>query len=199
MVAYVVEQLDDVTLTGGPLDRKLDLMSPFVWKDENNYRIMVRGVPWPLGPTDPTGLIGGGSSSDGLTFAMDDALAIIPGPDPFDLGGCEDPDRSGAPRQSVCVVYYTGVDAQRLQGSMILAEGPSLHELTKTELVLKAPPGEGNIKEATLAETSTGEWRLFYEYAANGASRIGMAGGPSPTGPWTVLPDPFGIRERKLG
>ena len=93
------------------------------------------------------------------------------------------------------LVYYTGVDAARLQGSMILAEGPSLHELTKTELVLKAPPGEGNIKEATLAETSTGEWRLFYEYAANEASRIGMAGGPSPTGPWTVLPDPFGIRE----
>ena len=90
MVAYVVEQLDDVTLTGGPLDRKLDLMSPFVWKDGSNYRIMVRGVPWPLGPTDPTGLIGGGSSSDGLTFAMDDALAITPGPGPFDLGGCED-------------------------------------------------------------------------------------------------------------
>lgn len=194
MVAYVVEQLDDVTLTGGPLDRKLDLMSPFVWKDESKYRIMVRGVPWPLGPTDPTGLIGGGSSDNGLTFAMDDTLAIIPGPDPFDLGGCEDPTVLVLPEGRI-VVYYTGVDAQRLQGSMILAEGPTLHELTKTELVLKAPPGEGNIKEATLAETSTGEWRLFYEYAANEASRIGMAGSPSPTGPWTVLPDPFGIRD----
>ena len=73
--------------------------------------------------------------------------------------------------------------------------GTDLRTVTKTPLVLKAPPGEGNIKEATLAPAANGEWRLFYEYAANEASRIGMAGGPSPEGPWTVLPDPFGIRE----
>lgn len=30
MVAYVVEQLDDVTLSGGPLSEGMDLMSPFV-------------------------------------------------------------------------------------------------------------------------------------------------------------------------
>ena len=60
---------------------------------------------------------------------------------------------------------------------------------------MKAPPGEGNIKEATLARTAAGDWRLFYEYAANEASRVGVASGPSATGPWTVLSDPFGIRE----
>lgn len=194
MVAYAVEQLDDVALTGGPLDRKLDLMSPFVWMEGGNYRIMVRGVPWPLGPDDPTGLIGAGSSKDGLTFTMDDRLAITPGPGPFDLGGCEDPTVQLLP-DGHYLVYYTGVDAARSQGSMILAAGPSLHELVKTELVIKAPAGEGNIKEATLAQTSSGEWRLFYEYAAHEASRIGMASGPAPDGPWTVLPDPFGIRE----
>ena len=78
---------------------------------------------------------------------------------------------------------------------MILVAGPDLKSLEKTDLVLKAPAGEGNIKEATLAQTSTGEWRLFYEYAAEQASRIGMAASASPDGPWTVLPDPFGIRE----
>ena len=194
MVTYAVEQLDDVTLGGGPLAKDTDLMSPFVWREGDIYRIMVRGVPYPLGPDDPTGLIAGGQSSDGLSFAMDSKLAITPGGGPDDCGGCEDPTvvrlADGDYR-----VFYTGVDAAGKQSAMILASGPDLMSLTKTELVLKAPPGEGNIKEATLAQTPSGEWRLFYEYAADEASRIGMAASPSPDGPWTVLSDPFDIRE----
>ncbi len=171
MATYAVEQLDDVTLTGGPLGKTFDLMSPFVWREGD-----------------------GGRSSDGLSFSMDVNPAITPGPGSDDAGGCEDPTVVVRP-DGRYLVFYTGVDAQRDQSSMILAEGSDLASLTKTELVLKAPPGEGNIKEATLAQAANGEWRLFYEYAANEASRIGMAGGPSPDGPWTVLPDPFGVRD----
>ena len=195
MITYVVEQLDEVVLTGGPLTGTMDLMSPFVWRENDTYRIMVRAVPYPLRAGDPTGLIVGGSGSDGLVFALDDRLALAPGgPGDEDAGGCEDPtvfvkDGGGY------LVYFTGVDAAREQGSMILVAGPTLETLEAKKLVLKAPPGEGNIKEATLARTAAGDWRLFYEYAANDASRIGMAGGPSPAGPWHNLPDPFGIRE----
>ena len=193
MVTYTVEQLDVVTLTGGPLGEGYDLMSPFVWQEEAEYRIMVRGVPWPLGPKDPTGIIAGGSGKDGLTFAMEDKLAIVPGPGPDDLGGCEDPTVVVLPDRYV--VFYTGVDAARLQGSMILASGPDLGDLVKRQLVLKAPPGEGNIKEATLAQAPDGSWRLFYEYAANEASRVGMARAEAIDGPWTALDDPFPIRD----
>lgn len=194
MVTYAVEQLDDVSLTGGPLGKKFDLMSPFVWREGDIYRIMVRGVPCPLGPTDPTGIIGSGWSAHGLVFVMDENPTIAPGPDPDDAGGCEDPTVVHLP-DGRYLVFYTGVDMKREQSAMILAEGHDLTSLSKTQMVLKAPPGEGNIKEATLAQTATGAWRLFYEYAAQGASRIGLAGSPSPDGPWTVLPDPFGIRE----
>ena len=194
MITYAVEQIDDVTLTGGPLTGTMDLMSPFVWREKGTYRIMVRGVPDPLGPTDPTGLVVAGSGSDGLTFAMDKDLALAPGPGPDDAGGCEDPTVFVKPDGSY-LVYYTGVDAARRQGAMILVAGPTLETLQEKQLMLKAPPGEGNIKEATLVQTATGDWRLFYEYAANDASRIGMAGGPAPEGPWQTLPDPFGIRE----
>ena len=193
MVTYAVEQLDTVTIAPGATIDGMDLMSPFVWKEGAVYRAMVRGVPHPLGPTDPTGIIAVGAGTDGLNFVMDAGLAITPGPNPADAGGCEDP--TVVLTAEGYLVYYTGVDAPRLQGSMILAAGPDLRSLTKRELVLKAPPGEGNIKEATLAQTSAGDWRLFYEYAANDASRIGMASGPTPSGPWTVLADPFGIRE----
>ena len=191
---YAVEQLDTVTLSATSVIDGMDLMSPFVWREGDLYRIMVRGVPHPLGPHDPTGIIARGESRDGLVFSMDPGLAIAPGPGTEDLGGCEDPTVLITDDHEY-LVYYTGVDAARAQGSMILAAGRDLTTLVKEDLVLKAPPGEGNIKEATLAQTAAGEWRLFYEYAADGASRIGMAGGPSPKGPWTALPDPFGIRE----
>jgi hypothetical protein len=102
------------------------------------------------------------------------------------------------------LVYYTGVDAKRAQGAMMVARGRDLSTLIKERVALKAPPGEGNIKEATVAQGADGRFRLFYEYAAGfevdgvcdtvGASRVGMAIGPTADGPWEVAPDPFTVR-----
>lgn len=148
MPTYAVEALDDVTIApGSPLDG-MDLMSPFVWREDGRYRMLVRGVPDPLGPNDPTGLIASGWSDDGLSFTLDDHIAISPGSDPTDpdAGGCEDPTVLRTD-DGTYVVYYTGVDAKRSQGVMIAATGPSLDRLTKRRVVLAAPEGEGNIKE----------------------------------------------------
>jgi predicted GH43/DUF377 family glycosyl hydrolase len=194
-VAYAVEQIDTVTIApGSPLDG-LALMSPYVWKEGDTYRMMVRGVPDPLGSHDPTGVIGSAYSQDGLVFESDPKLSIAPdgGVSGEDAGGCEDPTVV-LTNEGHYLVYYTGVDADRTQGRMIVASGPSLTKLTKQRVVLKAPPGEGNIKEATVAQCASGDWRLFYEYAAHDASRIGMASGPTADGPWTVQPDPFTVR-----
>ncbi|WP_287978465.1 glycosidase [Sphingomonas sp.] len=200
MPTYAVEQLDTVSIAAGsPLDG-MDLMSPFVWREGGRYRMLVRGVPDPLGPHDPTGLIASGWSDDGLAFTLDDTIAIAPGDDPADAdaGGCEDPtvliDGNGD-----YVVYYTGVDAARSQGVMIVATGPTLQSLKKQRIVLAAPPGEGNIKEATVVQTPAGDWRLFYEYAAAeeqgiGASRVGVASAAQLHDRWVSLADPFPIR-----
>lgn len=201
MPTYAVEALDDVTIAqGSPIDG-MDLMSPFVWQEQGRYRMLVRAVPDPLGLSDPTGLIASGWSDNGLHFTLDPTLAITPGADKSDAdaGGCEDPTVLLADDGGY-IVYYTGVDAARSQGVMIAATGPSLDQLTKRRVMLAAPEGEGNIKEATFAQTLAGDWRLFYEYAAAerdgiGASRIGIAQAPSPAGPWTSLADPFPIRE----
>jgi hypothetical protein len=93
-VAYVVEGLDDVALICGMPLRSMDWMSPFVWRetrDPPSMRMMMRGVPWPRAADDPTGLIWCGSSTNGLTFEMDVAPVIVPGPEQVDLGGAEDP------------------------------------------------------------------------------------------------------------
>lgn len=196
MVTYAVETIDGVTIDDGSPLAGMDLMSPFVWKEGDLYRALIRGVPDPLKAADPTGVIAMGTSRDGLAFAIDPKLAITP--DTFDTaddaGGCEDPTVL-LTAAGEYFVFYTGVDAKRAQGAMLLAKGLRLTALTANRVILKAPPGEGNIKEATLAQTASGDWRLFYEYACNNASRIGVASGPSPDGPWTVLDDPFTIRD----
>jgi len=197
MVAYAVEALEAVTLDIAGPDGRLagyDLMSPFVWTEGERYRLLVRVLPRPLGIDDPTGVIWCGDSSDGLSFVMRTEPSIMPGPDPVDAGGCEDPTVVRGDKGAY-LVFYTGVDVKRQQGALLVAEGPDLTSLSKQRVMLKAPEGEGNIKEATLAKGAGGQYHLFYEYARDNASRIGMAVGPGVEGPWTIVDDPFTIRE----
>ena len=91
-----------------------------------------------------------GYSDDGLTFHMDPKPVIVPGPEPIDAGGVEDP--TVVQNNDGLMVYYTGVQADRRQGSMLLASGPDPYSLKKREVIFKAPAGEGNFKEATLLQ-----------------------------------------------
>lgn len=171
-----------------------DLMSPYVWEVDGRIHLLVRVLANPLGPDDPTGVIYAGTSRDGLNFAIKPDPAIVPGPDEIDAGGVEDPTVVFSSDDSL-LVFYTGVDARREQGSLLVAAGPDLTRLTKREVTLKAPAGEGNIKEATVVRGADGRYRLFYEYAKDQASRIGLALSDHAEGPWRVVDDPFTIRE----
>ena len=196
MVTFAVEGIEEITIApGSPVDH-MDQMSPFVWKQDGAYRIMLRGVPTPLKDGQPTGVIAWGKSSNGLDFSVDQKLAIVPGDPPQDpdAGGCEDP--TVLPRHDgTLLVWYTGVDAARRQGCLMLASGNGPHCLEKHQVTIRAPEDEGNIKEATLVRTTAGDWRLFYEYASQNASRIGLARGSGPEGPWDSLDDPFTVRD----
>ena len=192
MVAYVIDGLDDVALSAGEPLKSMDWMSPFVWRDGKGFEMMMRGVPNPLGPDDPTGVIWCGRSRDGLTFAMEPHPSIDPGPDKFDAGGVEDPTVQVT--DDGLMVFYTGVEGGRGQGSLLVATGPDTTALTKRAVTLKAPAGQGNIKEATLAQADDGSWRLFYEFARDDSSRIGIATSPSLGGEWTPLTQPVPVR-----
>lgn len=194
MVAYVVEQVDAVWLIAGEPLKSMAWMSPYVWlgRDQKLW-MMMRGVPDPLEYEDPTGLIWCGSSEDGLTFHMDPRPVIVPGPESIDFGGVEDPTVVQA--ADGLMVFYTGVLSDRRQGSLLLAAGPDPYSLTKREVVLKAPDGEGNFKEATLLQAPDNSWRLFYEYAREDASRIGLARAAELTGEWSAMDDIITVRE----
>lgn len=194
MVAYVVEKVDSVWLIAGEPLRSMDWMSPFVWcGNDKTLWMMMRGVPDPMSAYDPTGIIWCGESEDGLTFHMDSRPSIMPGPDPMDAAGVEDPTVLQC--DDGLMVYYTGVHANRRQASMLLADGPDPYSLTKREVVFRAPEGEGNFKEATLLQAPDGSWRLFYEFARDGYSRIGMARSDKPGVEWTAMQEMIPPRE----
>ena len=193
MPAYVVEQTEHVCLTCAEPLKSMDWMSPYVWRAQNKLWIMMRGVPHPLGPEDPTGLIWCGCSDDGLDFLMDEKPVIVPGPEEADAGGVEDPTVHLV--DDGLMVFYTGVEAGRDQGSLLVATGRDLDNLKKRAVTLKAPKGQGNIKEATLAQATDGSWRLFYEFASEGASRIGMAKAPKLGGEWSAMKEMVPIRQ----
>ena len=195
---FSVEAIEIVKLDIGHSDDGLfsghDLMSPYAWETEGHVKLLVRVLKNPLGPGDPTGVIYAGQSKDGLAFTMDREPAIAPGPEYLDAGGVEDPTVVIG-RAPALQVFYTGVDGQREQGSLCLASGPDLAHLTKQQVLLQAPEGEGNIKEATVVRGADGRCRLFFEYARDNASRIGLALADDPCGPWQVVADPFTVRE----
>jgi predicted GH43/DUF377 family glycosyl hydrolase len=170
-----------------------DLMSPFVWRTaDGGLGVLLRAVPRLWRPGDCTGTIWHGRCGEhGCHFVMDDHPLLVPGPGQFDVGGCEDP--TVVPDGEQCVVYYTGLDADG-NGRMLYAEGPHIGALTKMGIALASSKTERNTKEASVERTSSGEWRLFYEYSRRLQSRVGLACGKGPRGPWDEQPDPFDPR-----
>lgn len=190
--AIDVVQLDVASRPDGLLAGH-DLMSPYVWDAEGRLRLLVRVLKNPLSSDDPTGVIYAGESEDGLFFRIKPEPAIMPGPDEIDASGVEDPTVVIGDEPHL-LVFYTGVDARREQGSLLVATGSDLTHLTKAKVLLKAPEGEGNIKEASVARGADGRYRMFYEYAKDNASRIGLAIADKLTGPWKVVEDLFTVR-----
>lgn len=197
---FNVQAIEDVTLDGPPALMARDLMSPYIWREDganggaNRWGIMVRAVTRPGEPMRDTGVIWAGWSDDGRHFTMLDAPSIVPGPGDHDAGGVEDPTVLRRDDGSY-LVYYTGVQPDHTHGELSYAAGPSLDRLEKSGVVLASSKSEGNTKEATVERTSDGRWRLFYEYAADAASRVGLAIGADAVGPWQEQPTPFMPRE----
>lgn len=192
---FNVERLEKVTLEGPPALTERAYMSPYVWCAEGGgYEMLIRARPAANAKQTDTGLIWHGSSPDGRHFVMADEPAIRPGPEATDLGGCEDPTPIRMADGSY-VVYYTGVLADFATGQMLYAAGPSINRLEKRGVALASSKTRGNTKEATVMLTADGRWRLFYEFAQENASLIGLAQGAGVAGPWEEQQSPLGPRE----
>lgn len=182
---FTVETTEALMLDAKPPLSEMYTLSPFVWKDGGRWEMLVRAVPRRDDqPALKIACAYYGVSGDGLHFRMDDTPAIAAGPDADDLDGCEDP--TVAIWNGTYYVYYTGWNQAKMQGNLLLASGPDPRHLVKRGIYLAATPAVDNPKEATIVSAQDGTWRLFFEYAEGGASKIGIASAPSVDGPWTV-------------
>lgn len=190
-VDFNIEEIQRVVLDGPPEFMERQFMSPYVWAEpDGRLGIMVRAVPRADRDATDTGVIWAGWGDDGIRFTMLDHPSITPGPSEKDIGGIEDPTVLRK-ADGGYIVYYTGVAADRAHGELFYAAGPSVDRLGKTGVALASTKSMGNTKEATVDRTAEGRWRLFYEYAADEASRVGLAIGPHVDGPWQEQPTPF--------
>jgi beta-1,2-mannobiose phosphorylase / 1,2-beta-oligomannan phosphorylase len=192
-LAFNVEAIAELKIEADQPIKDRDLMSPYVWKDEGGFKMLVRSAPRTLTETGNTGAIHYGESDDGLEFRLHAKPVLQPDGDDLDIGGCEDP--TVIIWRGEYIVYYTGVDRSRSSGQMLYATGERLDQLQKRGVALASSKTEGNTKEATVEHAEDGKWRLFYEYARNEASLIGLALGEGVAGPWAEQKAPFAPRD----
>jgi beta-1,2-mannobiose phosphorylase / 1,2-beta-oligomannan phosphorylase len=184
---FSLERMDAVSYAcSAELDGMYKL-SPFVWRENGHYELLLRVVNYSDDPSEKVARIHRGVSLDGVSFALG-ADPVIPAgddvPGSYDSGGCEDPTVAVCDGQYF--VYYTGWNERIKRGELLLASGPDLESLTKLGIALPSTPARQNPKEAEIVRAGDGSWRLFFEYAADDRSKVGIARAPGVGGPWTV-------------
>ena len=165
------------------------VLSPYVWRDGKDFHLLIRAVPRRDDePRLKMAEIWYGSSADGRHFEMAEAPVIFPGPDLADLDGCEDPTVDV--RDGLMRVWYTGFNQKQETGRLMLARGPGVTRLGKAGVMIDSrPPQFANPKEATLVALGHDRWRLFFEFARDGASLIGQSDSGNLDGDWEEATD----------
>lgn len=159
-------------------------LSPFVWKEKGWFKLLLRAVNPSQDAKQKVARIYYGTSRDGLTFKMSDAPVIAPGTNTYDKDGCEDPTVVYADNQYF--IYYTGWNQTEEIGQLLLSKGSSMETL---ELVGVAIPNQKkyrNPKEATVYQLPNKEWVLWFEYANDNRSKLGLAKSSTACGPWKI-------------
>ena len=188
MTGFEVTAIEPMTLCRVNRLTDMYVLSPFVWKEGDIFHLLLRAVPRRDDePRLKMAEIWHGVSADGCHFDMDIAPVIFPGPALVDLDGCEDP--TILRHEGQLRVWYTGWNQQQATGRLLLARGPDVARLGKVGIALDSRPPFTNPKEATIVGIPDGSWRLYFEFARDGASLIGQADAEHPDGPWTTVAD----------
>ena len=197
MTGFALEALDEITFDCSEPLASMYMLSPCVWREPAHFELLLRVVPRSSVAAEKIARIHFGSSSDGLAFDLEAEPVIAPDPDmdspaAYDSGGCEDPTLAYLNR--TYYVYYSGWNEMLMRGELLLAAGPDVHHLEKRGIALASSERAMNPKEATIVRVADGSWRLFFEYAHEDRSKIGLAQSASVAGPWEVLDPLFEAR-----
>lgn len=192
MPRFSVQRDDELVLHRGYPLSEFYVLSPCVWDENGRYNMLLRAVNKADNPAEKVSRIYYGAGRSALEFDMDEQPTIAPGPQAEDCGGCEDPTL--ASRALVYYVYYTGWSQSKMEGKLLLATGRDIHRLHKRGPVFSDVSRFHNPKEATIVCAADKTWRLLFEFAEEGKSKIGIASAPELDGPWTFGAPPFHAR-----
>ena len=189
---FAIESVSELTV-----DRPLELMgyyilSPCVWKESTSYHLLTRVVnPSPTAAKKVARIhYAGGLSA--CHFVLDASPVIAPAPDSDDRDGCEDPTLAKV--EDLFYVFYSGWNQNERVSRLLLATGPEIHRLKKEGPPLAQSPRFTNTKEATIVGCADGTWRMFFEFAEDGRSKIGIASSDEVRGPWKFGDPPLETR-----
>ncbi len=168
------------------------ILSPCVWREAGRCHILLRAVNRSDNPVLKVARIYHGSGTSGTEFVMDKEPVIAPGPEDDDRDGCEDPTL--ATEDGSYYVFYSGWHEDKRIGQLLVASGPDIHSLKKRGRVFADDAGLNNAKEATIVQAGDGSWRLFFEYAEDGKSKVGVAAAGALEGPWSFQEPLFQAR-----
>lgn len=160
------------------------VLSPFVYREGSAYGMLVRVVNRSERPEEKVARVHYASSVDGLTFRMEDQPVIPAGPEADDHDGAEDPTRLVHGARDI--VFYSGWNQAVKEGRLLRASGPEVHSLVKEGRVLPESDRYRATKEPSVVQRPDGSWRMFFEYAAEKASRIGVADALTIDGLWRI-------------
>ena len=193
MSKYTVKRIEPLELACSVPLSGMYKLSPYVWKEKDEYRMLIRAVNPSPDVAQQAARVYYGTSKDGLNFQMDDGPCLAPSTSPYDKDGCEDP--SVILFQEQYYVYYTGWNVTKREGQLMLATGNDPRTLTVEGVSIKSKEPYLNPKEATLTRLKDGKWTLFFEYANEGRSKLGRAFSQNPDGPWHIEGEFLAARE----
>lgn len=192
LISFSVARTDELVFECQHPLSEYYLLSPCVWKEQARYQLLLRAVNRSAIAAEKVARIYHGEGSSPLHFAMDQEPIVAPGPEDDDRDGCEDPTLAA---QAGCYyVYYSGWNQQHQTTHLLLAVGDDIHRLQKRGRVFSDTSRPCNAKEATIVRAADQTWRLFFEFAQDDASKIGVAAAASLDGPWTIQEPPFFAR-----
>lgn len=159
-------------------------LSPFVWKEEGSYHLLIRAVNPSDDPTQKVARIYYGQSADGIKFRMSDSPVLVPSINAFDKDGCEDPTVIQLENQYL--IFYTGWNQTKQEGQLLLAQGTRADRLSFADIAIPSKEPYLNPKEATVTKFNNDQWLLFFEYANEERSKLGFAISKNAKGPWEI-------------
>lgn len=173
---------DALELSVDPKFHDYYTLSPYVFRTRDGYQMLVRLVNRDDDASKKISRIHFARGVDGRTFSIaTEPMIDVGAPGADDDAGCEDP--TVAHVDGRWSVFYSGYGGPAKRSTMLRAVSDDWSTAQKAGLAFDDPNYE-NPKEAALVAVPGG-FRMFFEYATNGASRIGVAAATALSGPWT--------------